>query len=96
MNNWPGLVVLAVIALTVFGGWFLRRWLVKQYRAGRISGRRAGWIYSVTTAAPLVLLAALVALADIRNLWIMLLLLVLTLPVMFVTSMAIFRKPEEK
>ena len=94
--NWQG-VAFVVLALTaVFGGQVLRHWLWREHRAGRISGRRAGWTYASVAAAPYLLIAVIVALTDIGSLWMILLFLVFILPVTIVPYVAMFRYPHDK
>jgi hypothetical protein len=86
---------MVVLVATVAARSFLRYWILARYRAGTMSGRKAGWLYGATIAAPFLALAVFTAINDVGNLWIILVLMALTLPVIVVPYVAIFRYPTD-
>jgi hypothetical protein len=94
--NWLGAAALTIGTTIIAVRIILLPWLTRQYKAGNISGRAAGWAYGIAAAAPYVFIALFLALTDVESLWIVVLLLAVTLPVMIIPYVAMFRYPRDK
>lgn len=93
--DWTGVFVIA-FAAGVIGSPWLRAWLFKQYKAGKITGRRAGWTYAAAAGAPYVVLFTYMGIRDPGSIWMSLLVGLLIFGVMIVPWIATFRYPEDK
>lgn len=80
----------------VMGSPLLRGWLFKRYQAGKIGGRRAGWIYAAAAGAPYLVLFTYMGIRDPGSIWIFLLVGLLIFGVMIVPWIATFRYPEDE
>lgn len=93
--HWTGVFVIAFTA-GVIGSKLLRGWLFKRYQVGKISGRRAGWIYAAAAGAPYLVLFSYMGVRDPGSIWISLLVGPLIFGVMIVPWIATFRYPEDE
>ena len=90
--NWPAVFIIALFAVAFYGSVFLRGWLFKRYHAGKISGRRAGWIYAAV-GGPYLALAAYLVIRSPGTIWLALLFGFIIFGVQIVPMVALFRYP---
>lgn len=94
--NWSAVFVLGLLVVAFYGSVFLRGWLFKRYRAGRISGRRAGWLYAAVAGGPYLALMAYLVVRSPGSIWLALLAGFVVLGVQIVPWIATFRYPEDE
>ena len=68
---------------------------MREHAAGRMSGRKAGWLFGAVIAAPEILILAFVALRDIGSVWIVALVFMVMAPIQIVPWVAMFRYPDD-
>ena len=95
MNGLAGEALIATLVVVVFGRILVQRWLMREHAAGRMSGRRAGWLYGAMLAAPFLLIMLFSAFRDIGSVWIMALAFIAVAPVLIIPWVAIFRYPDD-
>ena len=91
--GWPFLLA---FGLAVVASFFGRGWVLRHHRDGKLSGRRAGWIYAGVIAAPYLAISAYLIVQDPGAIWFALLIPALLLPVLIVPGIAAFRYPEDE
>ena len=84
------LIALAAIVVVNF---VVRPWIIDRYTSGAMTPRSAGWLYAAASIAPYALILTSLIFTDSEAAPIVLLLLALTLPVMIVPMVAMFRGP---
>jgi hypothetical protein len=94
--NWPAVFMVGLLAVAFYGTVFLRGWLFKRYQAGKISGRRAGWLYAAVAGGPYLALFAYLVIRSPGSIWLALLLGFVVFGVQIVPVIAIFRYPEDE
>jgi hypothetical protein len=93
--DWTAVFVIA-LGVGVIGSPFLRGWLFRRYKAGKISGQRAGWTYAAAAGAPYLVLFTYTGIRDPGSIWASLLVGLLIFGVMIVPWIATFRYPEDE
>lgn len=94
--NWPAVFVVSLLAVGLYGSVFLRRWLFSRYRAGKISGRRAGWLYALVAGGPYLVLFGYLAIQNPGTIWLSLFAGFVLFGVQIVPWVATFRYPEDE
>src|SRR6188768_1838464 len=84
------------VVITMFGRRPLQRWLMREHQAGRMSGRKAGWLFGATLAAPWLVFVIYTALRDIGTAVILALMFLAIGPVMIIPWVAVFRYPDDQ
>jgi hypothetical protein len=85
----------AALVILIFGRIFVQRWLMREHSAGRMTGRKAGWIFGATIAAPSLLILIFIALRDLGSVWILALVFAAMAPVQIIPWVALFRYPDD-
>ena len=94
--NWPAVFVFGLLAMAFYGTVFLRGRLFKRYQAGKISGRRAGWLYAAVAGGPYMALMAYLVIQSPGSIWLALIFAFVIFGVQIVPWIAIFRYPEDE
>jgi hypothetical protein len=74
----------AAALIAVAGRLLARHWIIGQYQAGTMSGRRAGWLMFMLTVAPYILLFTFMIVAAPEQWWIAVLLFVASWPFLII------------
>jgi hypothetical protein len=77
----PLLALVVVAALAIAGGRLATQfWIIRRYRAGRIAPRNARWLILAISAAPYLVLFALMLIIEPGLWWVVLLLFIASWP----------------
>lgn len=96
MSDAIGGALIAGLLVVVFGRVFVQRWLMRQHAAGRMSGRKAGWLFGATIAAPWLVIVMIVAIRDLGSAAVIALAMLAMAPVLIIPWVAIFRYPDDR
>jgi hypothetical protein len=95
MNGIVAPALAAAVVALIFGRIFVQRWLMREHAAGRMSGRKAGWLFGATMATPWLLILTFVAFRDIGSVWIIALVFLAMAPIQIIPWVAMFRYPDD-
>jgi hypothetical protein len=93
---WASVLTVGTVLAALFGANFLRGWLRKRQQAGRISGRRAGWIYAAAAFAPYLVLFSYLGIQNPSSIWASLAVGFLIYSIQILPWVAAFRYPEDE
>ena len=88
--------IVALFAVVFYGSVLLRGSLFKRYRAGTISGRRAGWLYATLAGGPYLAMLTYLVIRSPGIWWLALFIGLVMFGVQIVPVMATFRYPEDE
>ena len=93
---WVGMLVIGTTVTALYGAHSLHGWLLKRQRSGRISGRRAGWIYAAAAFAPYLVLFSYMGIRNPGSIWGLLGIGFLIYSIQILPWVAAFRYPEDE
>ena len=95
MDNAAGaLALLATLIVAYAARLMLAPRLLRARDSGTLMGRKAAWLYAALVACPYLAILIFFALTNLASIWILVLLMALTLPVVLLPWWAIFVGPE--